>query len=375
DDAGCRNLFLAGDWVRTGINGGCIEAATMAGMQAARALSGSYVPIVGDPAPFRPRPSLESAFVERGGDVVYAEPYQQTRARLYAFLVPAERQRVAALCNRYLNWSGKLLFEPIVGHVALVFAAIERTFSTDPRYIGRGTMSESDVSFWVPVRSSTKPAAPLSWFLPYVWVDNGIAMAAGREVYGFPKEVGALTIPAAGATPSLLAVDTDVIERFGVSPNVGPDGPPAVRRNVVTVVPSASGIAPTVAGTIEEALRGLLGAVLADRADAAAVNWLLGAMHASVPMLFLKQFRDVGDGRRACYKALVQANSVPSNLRGGGILPGKFDVTIRGYDSHPIVRDFGFGSDPAVATIPGCAGFYVDFDFLMERGVELFRAT
>jgi hypothetical protein len=364
--------------VRTGINGGCIEAATMAGMQAARALSGNNFEIVGDPAPFRPRPSLQNAFIERGGDVVYAEPYLQTRARLFAFLVPADRQRIAALCNRYLNWTGKYQFEPIVGHVALVFAGIDTTFSTDPRYIGRGTMSESDVSFWVPVRSSSPGAAPLSWFLPYVWVDNGIAMAAGREVYGFPKEVGALTIPPLpppGRAPSPLAVDTDVIEAFGAPPAVGPDGPRAVRRNVVSVVPGAAGTPPTMTGTIREALDGLLTRVLSDRADDAAINWLLAAMKASVPMLFLKQFRDVGDGRRACYKALVQASSVPSNLRGGGILPGTFDVTIRGYASHPIVRDLGLGNDPREATIHGCAGFFVDFDFLMERGVELFRAT
>lgn len=375
DEVGCRNLFLAGDWVRTGINGGCIEAATMAGMQAARALSGSDFEIVGDTAPFRVRPSSKSAFIERGGDVVYAEPYLQTRARLFAFLLPADRQRVAALCNRYLNWTGAHVFAPFVGHVALVFAAIESTFSTDPLYIGRGTMSESDVSFWIPVRSSSPEAPPLSWFLPYVWVDNGIAMAAGREVYGFPKQVATLTIPAAGAPPSRLAVDTDVIERFGVPPAVGADGPRAVRRNLIDVAPSSAATPPTATGAFGEVLRGFLSSVLADRADQAAVDWLLAALHASVPMLFLKQFRDVGDGRRACYKALVRANSVPSNLRGGGILPGRFDVTIHAFDSHPIVRDLGLGNDPSVATIPGCAGFFVDFDFLMERGVELYRAT
>lgn len=374
DERGCRNLFLAGDWVRTGINGGCIEAAAMAGLQAARALSGIDCEIVGDPAPFRARPSVQSAFIERGGDVVYAEPYLQTRTRLFAFLVPVDRPRIAALCNRYLNWTGQFVFEPIVGHVALVFADIESTFSTDPSYIGRGTMSERDVSFWVPVRSPTAGAPPLSWFLPYIWVDNGIAMAAGREVYGFPKEVGDLVIPAAGATPARFAVDTDVIPRFGVPPDVGPDGPRAVRRNVVTVVPSAGGAPPPLAGTVGEMLRHLLKVVLSDRAEDAAINWLLGALHASVPMLFLKQFRDVGDGRRACYKALVKATSVPQNVRGGGILPGTFDVTIRGYASHPIVRDLGLGDDPGEATMRGCTGFFVDFDFLMERGVELFRA-
>jgi uncharacterized protein with NAD-binding domain and iron-sulfur cluster len=38
--SGVHNLFLAGDWVRTGINAGCIEASVMAGRAAAAAIAG-----------------------------------------------------------------------------------------------------------------------------------------------------------------------------------------------------------------------------------------------------------------------------------------------------------------------------------------------
>ncbi len=44
----CPNLVLAGDWTKNGINGGCVEAATMSGMQAARALCGTPTEISGD---------------------------------------------------------------------------------------------------------------------------------------------------------------------------------------------------------------------------------------------------------------------------------------------------------------------------------------
>jgi uncharacterized protein with NAD-binding domain and iron-sulfur cluster len=39
-DSGVGNLTLTGDWIRNGINLGCIEAAVVSGMQASRALSG-----------------------------------------------------------------------------------------------------------------------------------------------------------------------------------------------------------------------------------------------------------------------------------------------------------------------------------------------
>jgi uncharacterized protein with NAD-binding domain and iron-sulfur cluster len=48
DQSGYRNLFLAGDWTDTGLNVGCVEAATMSGLQAARALSGTPFVVVGE---------------------------------------------------------------------------------------------------------------------------------------------------------------------------------------------------------------------------------------------------------------------------------------------------------------------------------------
>jgi hypothetical protein len=48
-DAGSLpNLFLAGEWLRTGLDCGCVEAAVMGGMQASRVLSGYPEVILGD---------------------------------------------------------------------------------------------------------------------------------------------------------------------------------------------------------------------------------------------------------------------------------------------------------------------------------------
>jgi uncharacterized protein with NAD-binding domain and iron-sulfur cluster len=59
DGSGFDNLFLAGDWIDTGLNAGCIEAATLGGLQAANAIkelrlddgtSGGYRPLgAGEP--------------------------------------------------------------------------------------------------------------------------------------------------------------------------------------------------------------------------------------------------------------------------------------------------------------------------------------
>jgi hypothetical protein len=47
DGSGISNLFLAGDWVRTGLDAGCIEAAIMSGRAAARRITGGNMFIPG----------------------------------------------------------------------------------------------------------------------------------------------------------------------------------------------------------------------------------------------------------------------------------------------------------------------------------------
>lgn len=48
DQSGFSNLFLTGDWIRTGLNAGCVEAAVMAGMQTSRAMTGHPAVIKGE---------------------------------------------------------------------------------------------------------------------------------------------------------------------------------------------------------------------------------------------------------------------------------------------------------------------------------------
>ncbi len=48
DQSGFDNLFLAGDWTYTAINAGCVEAAVMSGLRAARGLSGFPKRIIGE---------------------------------------------------------------------------------------------------------------------------------------------------------------------------------------------------------------------------------------------------------------------------------------------------------------------------------------
>ena len=48
DESGYTNLILTGDWLLNGLNTGCVESATMSGMQASRAICGHPVDVFGE---------------------------------------------------------------------------------------------------------------------------------------------------------------------------------------------------------------------------------------------------------------------------------------------------------------------------------------
>lgn len=48
DETGFDNFYITGDWILTGLNAGCVEAATMAGMQTSRAICGHPQKIAGE---------------------------------------------------------------------------------------------------------------------------------------------------------------------------------------------------------------------------------------------------------------------------------------------------------------------------------------
>ncbi|MBC7992897.1 MAG: NAD(P)-binding protein [Rhizobacter sp.] len=48
DGTGFNNLYVTGDWIKTGVNAGCVEAAVMAGMQTSRVLCGHPALIAGE---------------------------------------------------------------------------------------------------------------------------------------------------------------------------------------------------------------------------------------------------------------------------------------------------------------------------------------
>jgi hypothetical protein len=296
----------------------------------------------------------------------------------YAFLFEADQAALQALCDRCLNnpAQGALHYHPLVPRVLLGVAQMPR--------INVGAIEqkpfwtpEIDVAFWVPLVAMKKLAGVsvaerIVWFLPYLFVDSPWAVASGREVYGFAKEQSTFQLPKGPQDAARFSVDTVTVKQYGPDAQAQVQRLLEVRRTDSPVVGQHSGIWGAVKEAATDVMRLLVGSD--GRVTLPGPGLLVEAfqflVHHEYPMVFLKQFRDVADGRMACYQAAVEAMCRISSFRTGGWLSGQYQLTVGEFASHPIVQELGLkGASP-----PALAAGYLEFDFSMEAGKELWRA-
>lgn len=396
--SGFENLTLAGDWTHSGIDGGCVEAAVISGEQAARAV------IARRPRAAAARVPL-SSYVEYGALATAPGPLRCERARLFCFLVRADHARVQHLCDRVFKepTGGALRYRvPRLAPVILTFGTIAGLRSLHPAHADRGSASEPEAAIWLPTIAQHYEGGRyidehLAIFMPYLWVDDPIAFASGREVYGFAKTQGwmlRLEDPRRdlGARlpdpPDSLALDVYGAAEYGVGAEVG-------RRRLITIRrrsarrggdPVAGGDAgaegPDLASLVghfmseldpdgELALAGparrSLGAARrplgAARARAGALAELISAQ--VVRHVFLKQIRDAEHGELAALQQVIEARSsvLPGSLRWRR-LAGAYELGVDRLDSHPLEAELGLVYDQTVRL-----AFVAEFGFRMEPGV------
>jgi hypothetical protein len=328
------------------------------------------------------------AFVEHGGEIACRHPADAINSHLYGFVVEADRELLNAYCDRCFNRpsGGEQHWEAATSEVLLNFVDIETMGSTDVLDQHLGVTPECEAAIWFPVIDHVWNRA--AWAVPYMFVDSPLALAGGREVYGFPKQLGTLNIPVADTAPSELSVDTVTLRKHD---------PESVAKNYRVITVERGG-APTPLGSpwghTGEALRDVMAAVGATsapdlgngRARGRSCRWLPRRGHLSdvvpdlmffahlveedIPMLLLKQFRDAHEEGAACYQAIVWVDMVVSLFRGGGFLPNDYRIRIDELDGEPISRELGIARTcaPRVA-------FWLHFDFVVELGQILWEAA
>jgi len=270
-------------------------------------------------------------------------------------------------------------FKVLAPLVTLTFARIAGVSSGVPGFTDKGTLSENEATFWVPV-IDTAPAAAgpaLLVAVPYMLVDNVLALAAGREIFGFPKDPAVVTIPANPET-DVFAVDAETVPAFG-------NGAPLAPVRLIEIAPAA---APGVAGstTVVDARTALteVVAIIESLARNLAhpsldlrlvVQMLSELRHPGLVTILLKQMRDITDGLKACYQAVVLSSLQVSKFSSFNRL-GAHVITLKSTDSHPLIASLGFGAaELPEVSVPALFAFSLQFDSVLPNGQVLWDSA
>jgi hypothetical protein len=349
-------------------------------------------------------------FVERGGAQVWRPPYSAQQADLYGFVLQADQAAIDALLRRDLNHpsGGAVDYRCAHPNVVITFGRIDKEASLDPVDELRGFLAENEVSIWCLVADMNSPGR-LLWYLPYIFTNSEQTIATGREIYGYPKQLGyfprdypdGLATPGATTSVSALAIHPfskttkatpremiSVSRKAGGAPVAGPSSmadelgiffphplsvnpaPFASRPpRASAAIRHASAPPPALASAPARWIKGVLGA-LDGRALTGDSSDLIADMVANPMLVFLKQFRDISCATKACYQAVIEAplRFDPENGSYEALDPALFEVTVHSWDSDPIAAELG------IATTEVQRAFHARFSFEILLGTEVWRA-
>ncbi len=394
-DSGVGNLVLAGDWTLNGIDGGCVEAAVLSGLQAARALTGGSGELHGESPTWLSDASRRAgwlgparrilsggrsprtggagapAYVEFGGRATTPPPFPSTGGRFQGFVLKGDARRIELLIRRTLSdpANGTVEYRPLFGeHVLMLTGAFARVSSEAPGFRDWGHVDEAQISLWVPVLAGRTVGTRfhperMCMSVPFIVVNNAMSYAGGREVYGYPKTLGRFT-PAAGKG------DPVAVEVFGG------DFKPANNAGWHTLfeiekVKGAAArkahkgspkLAPQDAGKVARWIEQHGAAMWGAKPDIGLLADIIdGLLDKRARQVFLKQFRDAALPGRACYQAVIEA---PIQVTSASWLASfhEWDVTVHPLDSHPVAKELGVESQRTRFT------FELDMDMVAEPG-------
>ncbi len=361
DESGYDNLVLTGDWTKNFMSVGCLECAVAAGLLAARAIDPRVRAALGDwlsgvqttidrrtaPVHAPPAPQLPQ-WIARDNDQIAFAPVG-IDVTVYMFLLPADYDKLTAVCNQQLN-RGDTFYQPLAPFVCLYAARVNNYPQVHPI----GWVPELDFGVWVPLLAGPRHGPTfvpdrVVTYTPYIWVDNGVALIGGRTVFGFVKELGYMSMPSTPGDAAHFTLDSLVVPKYG------PDAR-AEQRRVLEIEHTGDRIWPELealwhggealldgaADEVEALFRGHTALPIPTFGGA---RKLLAQMTHGMRMVFLKQFPDDHQPERACYQAVVEADLPITGDVHGGWLSGDYEVRLHRYDSVRIVDTLGLRAD------------------------------
>ncbi len=295
-------------------------------------------------------------------------------ATIMTFAVQGTQDSMQALVDKFLNApaGGAVTYDVIGSALMLTYSLTQRQFSVPEQ---AGYTPDYETAFWIPLFARNADGSRpdrITFWIPYLFISGPMGMVTGREVWGFRKEIGDISMP---TDPGHAAQFTAKAIVFDPLANTSP----GTMETVVQVKRDGT------LGPLEETIKDIedfFKLVLdfwgkgASKLPVNRLELLVDVVKMlaayNVPVVNLKQFRDAQDSTRACYQALIESPCTPTHFYGGGLLSGDYVLTLADYPSHQIAHDLGL---PARTPIPVLFSSWCRLDFTAGAGVEVWKAA
>lgn len=331
-------------------------------------------------------------YVTHAGDPSRLQPFELANCTLWGWILQGNQQCLQDLCDKNLNTprlkEGETLqyqkdygsyFQAIGDLVFLIY-------DTNNDVQGRKSPSmpvkpiykePNELFFCFPCVYDKNGSSPSIYYhMPFCYVgDSDPAIITGREVYGFPKAWADFTFPKGAITRS------NELESIMMSSQwtfVKQDEPEErVKTRDLIKIKKTGDKPPEPLKLLEKLMKDV---------DAALIKSLFDFLdpESRINYVNLKQFRDVEDGTRACYQAIVAAPFVASDLHLKEVsLQGEYEIVIfKDIASHPHVEALGLQGDDLTEpdgsrsiSIKQTACINIDFDLELKPGKLIWRST
>lgn len=290
-------------------------------------------------------------YVGLPGNTVARLPYVAHGAILHAMFFKSDEKILQRACDRILN---EIAGDQLRWHVALPLVLVTAMYakkmtSEDPIDKSKGYVEEADIGFWIGIQGGEidKPWMWRDYWLPiYLFVDSGAALSAGREVFGYPKLY--MNYRRENIHPdddARVEVHTQHFEKFGPE-EMGSFGPIfSIEQQSETALAQSITTQKKVANSLRTRFTATSGSRLRTALDYTPYSPVL-------PMIFLKQFRDLTRPNTACYQAITTVDTSPLPEPEPEYKPLSHSYALRFYesDSHPIAEDLGLADGQVADT-------------------------
>ncbi|HEX8403336.1 MAG TPA: NAD(P)-binding protein [Duganella sp.] len=295
-------------------------------------------------------------------------PLQLKNAEMYGFFVRGDLIKLQATLDGTLNQVAgrRMRFKALSPYVLLTFTRVGHADSAVAADQAKGWIGEIDIVTWIMVGAMDEEGelAHIYYYPAHIFVDDGMALINGRELFGYPKYLCEYDIPAAGAEPLRCAVAAKGFHPF--SPQTKIATHPLLEVNATCRNGDETPV-DSLLDLVEEAIKLFLSIPDFFNLDAAGWDNIASLLrHPRIDQIFLKQFPDSA-GVKAVYQAILAAPATIEKIHGASLLGYDYECVLHAFDSFPLDETLGLRVGPQQAILP----YRLHFDFTVQPGEEL----